>query len=56
MIFWEFIQNVRAGITAAGLVDERELVDLLAALRAHLEDPNTLLVSHLFIQLWGNKP
>ncbi len=55
-IFWDFIANVRERLLAAGLVGEGELAELMDALRRHLDDPSTLVVSHLFFQVWGRKP
>jgi hypothetical protein len=37
-------------------VDTRELEQLRAALASHVEDPETYVISHLFIQAWGRKP
>jgi ubiquinone/menaquinone biosynthesis C-methylase UbiE len=56
MIFVQFIENVRDRILTQGLLAEAELNDLLATLRDHLDDPGTLVVSHLFLQVWGRKP
>jgi len=55
-IFLDFIENIRGRAVAAGLVDESELTGLMEELRRHLEDPYTLVVSHLFFQVWGRKP
>jgi hypothetical protein len=43
-------------ILAQDLIREHELTDVKRALRRHLDDPNTLVVSHLFFQAWGRKP
>jgi ubiquinone/menaquinone biosynthesis C-methylase UbiE len=55
-IFLQFIENVRDRILAQSLLTDAELTDLMTALRNHLEDPDTLVVSHLFFQVWGRKP
>ena len=55
-IFWDFMMNVRERVIAHGLVREPELSTLMAELKRHLEDPQTLVVSHLFFQVWGRKP
>ena len=55
-IFWDFMQNVRERVLAQGLVGEGELAGLMDELRRHLDDPRTLVVSHLFFQVWGRKP
>jgi hypothetical protein len=56
MVFWDFIQNVRDRIVAQGLLGAGQLTDLMAELKTHLDDPGTLVVSHLFFQVWGRKP
>jgi len=55
-ILLDFVQNIRAGAVAEGLVGEAELNGLMDELRRHLDDPRTLVVSHLFFQVWGRKP
>ena len=55
-IFLDFIQNVRNEIVKGGFIAEGELTDLMIELRRHLDDPGTLVVSHLFFQVWGRKP
>jgi hypothetical protein len=55
-ILLDFAENLTDRLVSAELVGERELAALKAALRRHLDDPGTLIVSHLFIQSWGRKP
>jgi len=55
-IFWEFLQNVRDSIVEQGLIEGSEFNELLAELKEHLDRRDTLVVSHLFFQLWGRKP
>jgi SAM-dependent methyltransferase len=52
----DFVDNVREQLLARRLIASDELDDLQAALRRHLEDPSTLVVSSLFIQAWARKP
>jgi hypothetical protein len=52
----DFVDNLRERLLADGLITRQELDHLQAAVRRHLEDPYTLVVSHLFIQAWGRKP
>ena len=54
-ILLDFADNLSERIVAAGLVGEQELSEMKAALRSHLADPDTLVVSHLFFQAWGRK-
>lgn len=55
MLLLEFIENVRKRILDEQLIEEGELNELTSALRRHLEDPETLVISSLFIQAWGRK-
>jgi SAM-dependent methyltransferase len=52
----EFVENARVRLLDAGLIREVELDELTAALRRHLDDPGTLVVSSLFLQVWGRRP
>jgi ubiquinone/menaquinone biosynthesis C-methylase UbiE len=54
-ILLDFAENLSQRILARALIGERELTELKEALREHLDDPDTLVVSHLFIQAWGRK-
>jgi SAM-dependent methyltransferase len=56
MLVLEFVENARTRILASELIGEAELDELSAALKRHLEDPSTLVVSSLFLQAWGRKP
>ena len=56
MLVLEFVANARQRILDKALIEEGELNELTAALRLHLEDPETLVVSSLFIQAWGRIP
>ena len=55
-IFWDFIRNVRERLVGQGVIAESELTTLANDLKRHLDDPGTLVVSHLFFQVWGRKP
>lgn len=56
MLVLEFVENARSRVLEKELIAEAELNDLTGALRRHLEDPGTLVVSSLFLQVWGRKP
>lgn len=56
MLWLDFVENARDRILERGLIAEAELAELSAALRRHLENPSTLVVSSLFIQTWGRIP
>ena len=55
-IFVDFINNVRDPLIAGGFIAEAELAMHLDALEAHLARPDVLVVSHVFLQVWGRKP
>jgi len=55
-IFLQFVNNLRDRIVAEGLISEAEFADWASSLEHHLSDPETLVVSHLFLQAWGQKP
>jgi ubiquinone/menaquinone biosynthesis C-methylase UbiE len=55
-ILLDFVENLRDRILAQGLIADAELVDLVVSLQDHLGDPDALVVSHLFFQVWGRKP
>lgn len=55
-ILVQFANNLRDRIVAEGLISERDFSESIASLERHLSDPETLVVSHLFIQAWGRKP
>jgi SAM-dependent methyltransferase len=52
----DFVDNLRERLLASGLIARDELDDLGAAVRRHVDDPHTLVVSDLFIQAWGRTP
>ena len=52
----DFSENLSDRLVAQKLVGSLELSALKADLSKHLEDPDTLVVSHLYIQSWGRKP
>ena len=55
-IFYQFLENVRDRILEQELIAESEFCALMAELKEHLDKPDTLVVSHLFFQVWGRKP
>ena len=55
-IFLQFVNNLRDRIVAEGLISESEFADCVSSLERHLSDPETLVVSHLFLQAWAQKP
>jgi SAM-dependent methyltransferase len=54
-VLLDFLGNLEGRFVTAGLVDMVELEVLRAALARHIEDPETYVVSHLFVQAWGRK-
>jgi len=54
MVFLDLVENVRDRIVGRSLIGEAELDQLIAAVKRHLEDPGTLVLSSLYIQAWGH--
>jgi len=52
----QFANNLRERMVAEGVISEAEFAQCIASLERHLANPETLVVSHLFIQAWGRKP
>ena len=52
----DLVRSLRPAILELGLADERELAGIDRAVRQHLADPRTLVMSHLLIVAWGRKP
>jgi hypothetical protein len=55
-LFLQFVNNLRDRIVAEGLISEVEFAESVASLEKHLNDPNTFVLSHVYIQAWGRKP
>ena len=51
-----FVESVRTQIVDRGLVSEPELDQLIAELRLHLANPNTIVFGGVHFQAWGWKP
>ena len=50
------IESMRDLVLASGQLKETELQEHIAALSAHLADPETTLIDKLIVQAWGRKP
>ena len=55
MLVLDFAENARARLLERRLTTEKEFDELTRALRRHLEDAGTLVVSSLFLQTWARK-
>jgi hypothetical protein len=55
-ILLEFVENARSRILNNNLIGEGEFNEMTAALKRHLEAPETLVLSSVFIQAWGRVP
>jgi ubiquinone/menaquinone biosynthesis C-methylase UbiE len=51
----EFVDDLRERLLEQGLIARDELDSLHTAVRRHLEDPDTVVLSQLFVQAWGRK-
>jgi SAM-dependent methyltransferase len=56
MLLLDFVENARARLLESHLIGEPELNQLTDALKRHLENPETLVLSSVFIQAWGYVP
>lgn len=56
MLLLEFVENARDRMLDKNLIGEAELNELTTALRRHLKNSETLVLSSVFIQAWGRKP
>jgi SAM-dependent methyltransferase len=54
-IYFDFVENLRDRLIARNLISGAELEQLLGDLKRHLDNPHTLVVSHMFFQVWGRK-
>ncbi len=52
----DILQNMRSKIVERELLTERELDELDREARAHLADPDTVVMSCLYFLAWGRKP
>ena len=52
----DLVRSLHPVILNLGLASERELADVDTAVRAHLADPRTLIMPHLWVTAWGRKP
>lgn len=55
-ILADFVENLRDRLVEGGFVEHDELTSITQKITDHVADPNTTVVSHLFIQAWGHKP
>jgi SAM-dependent methyltransferase len=52
---FDFVENLTNRFVEDGLVEADELAALKAELWTHLENPDTFVISNLFVQAWGRK-
>jgi SAM-dependent methyltransferase len=55
-ILLDLVQSMRPQVLELGLASGADLDELDAAARAHLDDPQTVVMSHPFFLTWGLKP
>ncbi len=55
-IMLDLVRSMRAKILERELAGERELDEVMGAVRDHLADPRTLVMPHLSFLVWGRKP
>ena len=54
-IFPQFVHNLRDRMIEQGLISELEFTECAASVERHISDPNTFIMSHVFVQAWGWK-
>lgn len=52
----DLVRSMRSEVVVMGLATSAELAELDAAVRAHLDDPHTVVMSGLLFLTWGRKP
>jgi ubiquinone/menaquinone biosynthesis C-methylase UbiE len=52
----DLVRSMRPQVLEMGLADEAELDQLDIAVRAHFDDPQTIVMPHLFFLAWARKP
>jgi SAM-dependent methyltransferase len=55
-LFHDFVGNLGGRFVETGLVSASELDEFGNAIATHLADPDTYVISHLYVQAWGRKP
>jgi SAM-dependent methyltransferase len=55
-ILRDFINNVRGELIDGGFIERDKLERDMRALEDYLDDPETLVTSHVFYRLWGRVP
>jgi ubiquinone/menaquinone biosynthesis C-methylase UbiE len=50
-----FVENLRERLLAQRIVGDDELTHLVAELKRHIDDPQTLVLGGLFFQAWGRR-
>jgi SAM-dependent methyltransferase len=56
MLLLDFVENARTRLLDQELIGDVELNELTSLLKRHLEDPETLVLSSVFVQAWGRTP
>jgi SAM-dependent methyltransferase len=52
----EFAENLRDRLIATRVVTATEFDAVVDAVQRHLDDPDTLVLSHIYIRAWGRRP
>jgi hypothetical protein len=55
-ILCDLVEILRDGFVRQDLLTDAEIKEQLTALKRHLDDADTLVIPHLFLQVWGKKP
>jgi ubiquinone/menaquinone biosynthesis C-methylase UbiE len=52
----DLVRSLRPVIAELGLASDGEMNEVDRAVRRHLDDPDTLIMPHLLVAVWGRKP
>jgi len=52
----DLVHSLRPVIAELGLASDGEMNEVDRAVRRHLDDPDTLMMPHLLVAVWGRKP
>lgn len=56
MLIWHFIGNARDRMVTEGFIADAEMTASMAELKAHLDNPDTLVTGLFQFRVWGRKP
>ena len=55
-VILDLVRSLRPVIAELGVASDTEVTEVDRAVRRHLADPDTLMMPHLMVAVWGRKP